>query len=191
MLVCTFGAGGVGLTMTASDTVILLDRPWTPGDAAQAEDRIRRIGQEKPVTSVWLQANDLDTKVDAMLEKKQGNVDIVINSNGAGGSKGGVASADGEVESTSSMIQTVLREMLGISAPAADSAREDSDSSGKKKPSKGKKARRRSTRLHTAPANSDDENSREINALDASALLSPEIERQYGSRNRNSRTPGS
>jgi SNF2 family DNA or RNA helicase len=34
---CTFGAGGVGLTLTASATVILVDRPWTPGDAAQAE----------------------------------------------------------------------------------------------------------------------------------------------------------
>ena len=35
----------LGLTLTRSHTVILLDRPWTPGDAAQAEDRVRRIGQ--------------------------------------------------------------------------------------------------------------------------------------------------
>lgn len=32
VLVCTFGAGGVGLTLTAASTIILLDRPWTPGE---------------------------------------------------------------------------------------------------------------------------------------------------------------
>ena len=37
VMVCTFGAGGVGLTMTAAPTVILVDRPWTPGDAAQVQ----------------------------------------------------------------------------------------------------------------------------------------------------------
>jgi SNF2 family DNA or RNA helicase len=31
VFVCTFGAGGVGLTLTAASTIILLDRPWTPG----------------------------------------------------------------------------------------------------------------------------------------------------------------
>jgi hypothetical protein len=33
----TFGAGGVGLTLTAACTIVLVDRPWTPGEAAQAE----------------------------------------------------------------------------------------------------------------------------------------------------------
>ena len=31
VFICTFGAGGVGLTLTAASTIILLDRPWTPG----------------------------------------------------------------------------------------------------------------------------------------------------------------
>lgn len=31
VFVSTFGAGGVGLTLTAAHTIILLDRPWTPG----------------------------------------------------------------------------------------------------------------------------------------------------------------
>jgi SNF2 family DNA or RNA helicase len=45
VLICTFGVGSTGITLTRSHTVILLDRPWTPGDTAQAEDRVRRIGQ--------------------------------------------------------------------------------------------------------------------------------------------------
>ena len=36
LFVCTYGAGGVGITLTAACTVILVDRPWTPGDVSQA-----------------------------------------------------------------------------------------------------------------------------------------------------------
>ncbi len=42
-------AGGVGLNLTAADTVILYDPWWNPAVEAQAMDRAHRIGQEKPV----------------------------------------------------------------------------------------------------------------------------------------------
>lgn len=47
----TIKAGGVGLTLTAANQVILIDRPWTPGDAEQAEDRCYRIGQNNTVNA--------------------------------------------------------------------------------------------------------------------------------------------
>eukprot|EP00979_Chaetoceros_neogracilis_P012421 scaffold3310_cov283-Chaetoceros_neogracile.AAC.3 len=50
----TFGAAGVGITLTAARTIILMDRPWTPGDTLQAEDRVRRIGQTREVRSIWM-----------------------------------------------------------------------------------------------------------------------------------------
>ena len=78
VFVVTFGAGGVGLTLTAACTVILLDRPWTPGDALQAEDRVRRIGQTKSVTSIWVSAFDLDKQIDAMLEQKNNTSNTVL-----------------------------------------------------------------------------------------------------------------
>jgi hypothetical protein len=78
VFVVTFGAGGVGLTLTAACTVILLDRPWTPGDALQAEDRVRRIGQTKPVTSIWVSAFELDQQIDAMLEQKNNTSNVVL-----------------------------------------------------------------------------------------------------------------
>jgi SNF2 family DNA or RNA helicase len=42
-------AGGVGLNLTAADTVILYDPWWNPAVEAQAADRAHRIGQDKPV----------------------------------------------------------------------------------------------------------------------------------------------
>ena len=42
-------AGGVGLNLTAADTVIHIDPWWNPATEAQASDRAYRIGQTKPV----------------------------------------------------------------------------------------------------------------------------------------------
>ena len=68
VLVCTFGVGSVGLTLTRSHRVVLMDRPWTPGDVMQAEDRIRRIGQRHAeIISFWVTAFDFDDKLDDLL----------------------------------------------------------------------------------------------------------------------------
>lgn len=77
-LVCTFGTGGLGLTMTAGNYVILLDRPWTSGDAEQAEGRAHRIGQNKNVTSIWLQNTIVDSQIDHLLLMKQRNINEVL-----------------------------------------------------------------------------------------------------------------
>jgi SNF2 family DNA or RNA helicase len=42
-------AGGVGLNLTAADTVIHYDPWWNPAAETQAADRAYRIGQDKPV----------------------------------------------------------------------------------------------------------------------------------------------
>jgi SNF2 family DNA or RNA helicase len=42
-------AGGVGLTLTAADTVILYDPWWNPAVERQAMDRAHRIGQRRAV----------------------------------------------------------------------------------------------------------------------------------------------
>lgn len=79
VFVCTFGAGGVGLTLTAASTIILLDRPWTPGETRQAEDRIRRIGQVKSCKSIWITSFDLDRQIDGMLESKRQTTNAVLD----------------------------------------------------------------------------------------------------------------
>lgn len=77
-LVCTFGAGGVGITLTAAQTVILVDRPWTPGDAEQSEDRLHRIGQRNAVTAIWLQCGETDEAIDALLQSKADRIELVL-----------------------------------------------------------------------------------------------------------------
>ena len=53
--------------------------PWTPGDALQAEDRVRRIGQNRPVKSIWLRAFQIDTQIDELIEEKTMNSSAVIS----------------------------------------------------------------------------------------------------------------
>jgi SNF2 family DNA or RNA helicase len=54
----TIAAGGVGITLTASSTVIFLDRAWSPSLNLQAEDRLHRIGQKSAVQVIDIIATD-------------------------------------------------------------------------------------------------------------------------------------
>jgi SNF2 family DNA or RNA helicase len=63
VLIATIEAGGVGLTLTAADTAIFIEREWVPGINEQAEDRLHRIGQNHSVSILILEAeNTVDTE---------------------------------------------------------------------------------------------------------------------------------
>lgn len=65
-------AGGVGLNLTAADTVFLLDPWWNPAAEAQAIDRVHRIGQDQPVFAYRLIARDtVEEKVLALQTRKR------------------------------------------------------------------------------------------------------------------------
>ncbi len=73
-------AGGVGLNLTAADTVILYDPWWNPAVEQQAIDRAYRIGQDKPVFVYKLLADG--TVEDKMLElqaRKAGLADALLS----------------------------------------------------------------------------------------------------------------
>lgn len=75
----TSGALGTGHNLTAANTVIMVDRPLTPGDAEQAEDRCYRIGQQWPVTSYWLRAFTVDVRIDELLAEKSKVIAAVMD----------------------------------------------------------------------------------------------------------------
>ncbi|HNH93643.1 DEAD/DEAH box helicase, partial [Accumulibacter sp.] len=63
--------GGVGLNLTAADTVIHYDPWWNPAAENQATDRAHRIGQDKPVFVYKLiVAGSIEEKILALQERK-------------------------------------------------------------------------------------------------------------------------
>ena len=54
LFMCSTRAGGLGITLTSADTVVLYDSDFNPQADLQAMDRVHRIGQTRPVTVLRL-----------------------------------------------------------------------------------------------------------------------------------------
>jgi len=79
LLIATYGTGGLGFTLHRARHVVLLERPWTPGDAEQAEDRCHRIGMGAMLTSHWLQLGVADQLVDDLIASKEERISRVLH----------------------------------------------------------------------------------------------------------------
>jgi superfamily II DNA or RNA helicase len=78
-------AGGVGLTLTEADTVILYDPWWNPAVERQAMDRTHRIGQDKPVfVHRLVAAGTVEEKILDMQARKQALADALFDDDGGG-----------------------------------------------------------------------------------------------------------
>jgi len=76
-------AGGVGLNLTAADTVILYDPWWNPAVEEQAIDRAYRIGQDKPVFVYRLVASHtIEEKMDELKAKKRALANSIFDPTG-------------------------------------------------------------------------------------------------------------
>ncbi len=79
LLFATYGTAGIGYTLHRARNVILLERPWTPGDVAQAEDRCHRLGMNGSLTSHWFQLGLADQLVDSLLLDKANQINILMD----------------------------------------------------------------------------------------------------------------
>ena len=78
-------AGGVGLNLTAADTVIHLDPWWNPAVEQQASARAHRIGQHRPVTVYRLVvAGSIEERLLALQARKGALAEAVLGGGLAG-----------------------------------------------------------------------------------------------------------
>jgi len=86
-------AGGVGLNLTAADTVIHYDPWWNPAVENQATDRAHRLGQDKPVFVYKLLTEDtVEEKILQLQEKKKNIADSMYK--GTGGKRLAIEQGD-------------------------------------------------------------------------------------------------
>ncbi|CAJ0964729.1 unnamed protein product [Ranitomeya imitator] len=84
-------AGGLGINLTAADTVIIYDSDWNPQADLQAQDRCHRIGQTRPVVVYRLvTANTIDQKIVERAAAKRKLEKLVIHKNKFKGGQTGI-----------------------------------------------------------------------------------------------------
>lgn len=72
-------AAGVGITLTAADTVIMNDLSFVPADHSQAEDRAYRYGQKNSVLVYYpVFENTIEMTIYNILQKKKDIIDQVM-----------------------------------------------------------------------------------------------------------------
>ena len=72
VILCTAGAGGLGITLTAAGTVVMLQRSWSLDLSLQPEDRAHRMGNEHEfVEIIDIVARDtVDSRVRTLMREK-------------------------------------------------------------------------------------------------------------------------
>lgn len=107
VILCSIMAAGVGLTLTRSCRMLVLERTFRAMDLVQAEDRIHRLGQTREVTITYLDARGtIDERIAKLLMRKTTTIAGVI---------------DGEALDEYQAAQRIFGSMLG-----ADEARQES-----------------------------------------------------------------
>ena len=81
VMVCSTVAAKEGLTLTKADTVVFVEREWTPAWEEQAEDRVNRIGQDaETVHAVYLSvAGTIDEKFNTVVEEKRRVIQSILD----------------------------------------------------------------------------------------------------------------
>ncbi|XP_075072581.1 lymphoid-specific helicase [Mixophyes fleayi] len=91
MFLVSTRAGGLGINLTAADTVIIYDSDWNPQADLQAQDRCHRIGQTKPVVVYRLvTANTIDQTIVERAAAKRKLEKLVIHKNKFKGGQTGI-----------------------------------------------------------------------------------------------------
>ncbi|TIB14158.1 hypothetical protein E3P92_02044 [Wallemia ichthyophaga] len=78
-------AGGLGINLTAADTVIFFEHDWNPSNDQQAMDRAHRLGQKRQVTVYRLiTKGTIDERIVKLARVKKDIQDMVVGQKGVG-----------------------------------------------------------------------------------------------------------
>jgi SNF2 family DNA or RNA helicase len=81
VMLVSLKAGGTGITLTAAESVFLMDPWWNPATEKQAIDRVHRIGQEKNVTVYrFITQNSIESGIQRLQERKSSLFRDIIDS---------------------------------------------------------------------------------------------------------------
>jgi Superfamily II DNA/RNA helicases, SNF2 family len=86
VLLMTLKTGGVGLNLTAADTVFVVEPWWNKAAEEQAIGRLHRIGQKSSVHAFSIVTKDtIEEKIRQLQERKASLIEELIQSEGAAG----------------------------------------------------------------------------------------------------------
>ncbi len=96
LMLLSLKAGGVGLNLTAADTVVHVDPWWNPAVERQATDRAHRIGQDQPVFVYKLVVEgSIEERMLALQERKAALAEGVLGEDFEGAGKFSEADLEG------------------------------------------------------------------------------------------------
>jgi SNF2 family DNA or RNA helicase len=82
VLLCNIISAGVGFTLDRAETVLFLDKDWSPSINEQAEDRVTPVSEErnhKHTIISFVASDSVDERIDKVLEEKKSFTDIINN----------------------------------------------------------------------------------------------------------------
>jgi superfamily II DNA or RNA helicase len=110
-IILASSAAKEGLTLTRAAHAVFVERYWTPADEQQAEDRIHRIGQVRPVEITRLHVgNTIDTYMDAINMRKASLVEDVLGDEEVEAAEEEGSITDALAEYTKKLREGMLRE---------------------------------------------------------------------------------
>ena len=81
IILVSLKAGGVGITLTAAESVYIMDPWWNPSTEKQAMDRVHRIGQNKSVSVYrFITQNSIESNIQILQKKKNSLFGEIIDS---------------------------------------------------------------------------------------------------------------
>ena len=107
-------AGGLGINLTAADTVIMHDLDFNPVNDRQAEDRCHRIGQTKPVTVYkMVTVHSVDESIFAIGQRKTELTKAILKSDPDAGDNHGTDNAANGGYTDALDIGSIIKNVVG------------------------------------------------------------------------------